>query len=123
MIYLLLILAPNQSATPISDLGEIVDVQDDDIKRMSWFAIDAFEKTESSLEHLVRAAKFSEQYKQAQRRKYGLFMLLGVIVVLGFSRALMNDGDGGGPNDNYSNSYQHDNNVMPVIHIPSLHSP
>jgi hypothetical protein len=117
-----LTLAANQRSTSISDLGEIVDVQDVDIKRMSWFAIDAFEKTESSLEHLVRAAKFSEQYKQAQRRKLGLFMLLGVIVVLGFSRALMNDGDGGGPLENYSNN-QRDNNIMPMIRIPTLHSP
>ena len=65
---------------------------------MSWFAIDAFENTESGLEQVVRAAKFTEQYQHSQRRKTVLFTLLGVIVVLAFSHAfLMNGGDGSGP--------------------------
>jgi t-SNARE complex subunit (syntaxin) len=84
-----------------TDLAEIVDAQDDDINRMVFFSIGADENTQSGLEHVVRAAKFTEQYQHSQRYKTVLFTLLGVIVVFGFSRALMNGGDGTGPVQNH----------------------
>ena len=95
---------------------------------MSWFAIEAFERTESGLEHVIRAAKFTDQYQQAQRRKTGLFMLVGAMVVLGFSRALMKDGNGGGPAESQrsgsidSHNYP-DSKFLPVFHIPVIHLP
>ncbi|KAI2501014.1 hypothetical protein MHU86_13488 [Fragilaria crotonensis] len=110
------------------DLAEIVNGQDSDIKRMSWFAIEAFEKTESGLERIIRAAKFSDQYQQAQRRKTGLFLLVGAMVVLGFSRALMKDGSGGGPVESQrsgsidAQKYP-DNKYLPVFHFPAIHLP
>jgi hypothetical protein len=95
---------------------------------MSWFAIEAFERTESGLEQIIRAAKFTDQYQQAQRRKTGLFMLVGAMVVLGFSRALMKDGNGGGPMENQhtgpidSHKYP-DSKYLPVFDIPAIHLP
>jgi hypothetical protein len=95
---------------------------------MSWFAIEAFERTESGLEQVIRAAKFTDQYQQAQRRKTGLFLLVGAMVVLGFSRALMKDGNGGGPAEIQrsgsidSHKYP-DNKYLPVFHIPVIHLP
>lgn len=97
----------------LADLAGLVDAQDDDIKRMSWFAIETFENTESGLEQIVRAAKYSDNYQRAQRRKHLLFMLLGLVVVLGFSRALMVDDAEANADYDHSDAKLH----LPIIHI------
>eukprot|EP00545_Synedropsis_sp_CCMP1620_P005825 CAMPEP_0119013888 /NCGR_PEP_ID=MMETSP1176-20130426/9184_1 /TAXON_ID=265551 /ORGANISM="Synedropsis recta cf, Strain CCMP1620" /LENGTH=234 /DNA_ID=CAMNT_0006967015 /DNA_START=47 /DNA_END=751 /DNA_ORIENTATION=+ len=98
------------------DLAGIVEAQDTDIKRMSWFAIESFENTESGLEQVVRAAKYSDEYQYSQRRKTLFMVLFGVIAVLGFSRSVLV----------HNSEQQQDGNMIKTSHASNmnqLHTP
>jgi hypothetical protein len=61
-------------------MADLVEAQDGDIQRMSWMAIESFDQTNSGLEQIIRAAKFSQGYQAAQRRRK--FTMYGVLVVV-----------------------------------------
>jgi hypothetical protein len=66
------------------DLALVVESQDESIQRLSWNSIEAFDKAESGMEHLVQAVGHQHGRTQTQNRVASLVVFAAVVMAVGF---------------------------------------
>lgn len=66
------------------DLALVVESQSEDIDRLSMNAIEAFDRAESGMEHLVRAVGHQHGRSQTQNRMVSVAAVAAVVMAIGF---------------------------------------